>query len=67
MRSTVKQAGSRRVAREYALRELYGINVQINREIEPLPPLANWWSSEDNLSVNREADQFARVDFGSSR
>ncbi len=56
----MKQTGPRRIAREYALRELYADNILNNVGVEALPPVLNWWEVDDSLSVNREANEFAR-------
>lgn len=56
----MKQTGPRHTAREHALRELYGIQLLLDAEIEPLPPIANWWGNEDRLSVTRDAEDLAR-------
>jgi transcription antitermination protein NusB len=56
----MRQTGPRRIAREYALRELYADNILTKVGIEALPPVLNWWEVDDNLSVNREANEFAR-------
>lgn len=58
----MKKSGIRHVAREYALRVLYSMEMrQRSGEENPLPPAPNWWSSEDHLSVLPEAEQFART------
>lgn len=57
----MKQSGPRHIGREHALRELYGIHLLLEAEIDPLPPIANWWGKEDRLNVSREAEDFARL------
>lgn len=56
----MKQSGPRHTAREHALRELYGIQLLLDAEIDPLPPIANWWGKEDCFTVTRKAEDLAR-------
>lgn len=55
----MKQTGPRHAAREFALRELYAVQLLTAAGIEPLPPISNWWGKDDRLYVNREAHDFA--------
>jgi N utilization substance protein B len=57
----MKKSGARHVGREYALRVLYGHEIQRKAGVDPLPPTPNWWSAEDNLSVMRDAEHFAKA------
>ncbi|MBN2329011.1 MAG: transcription antitermination factor NusB [Candidatus Omnitrophica bacterium] len=56
----MKQSGPRHIAREFALRELVGLHFLHDLDIDPLPPVSNWWGKDDRLSVNRDAESFAR-------
>lgn len=55
----MKQTGPRHAAREFALRELYAVQLLTAAGIESLSPISNWWEKDDRLSVNREAHDFA--------
>ncbi|MBD3265437.1 transcription antitermination factor NusB [bacterium] len=60
----MKKSGSRHVAREYALRVLFGQEIlRASGEDSPLPPTPNWWEGEDNLSVMPEAEKYAKTIF----
>lgn len=57
----MRKSGSRHVAREYALRVLYSYEVlKKSGEENPVTPDLHWWRSEDNLSVIKDADTFAK-------
>ncbi len=57
----MKQAGPRHIAREFALRVLYGNNILRGLDSErPLPQTRNWWEPDDKVSVTKEAESFAR-------
>lgn len=58
----MRKSGIRHVAREYALRVLYSFEILKKIEDIPLsPPIANWWTVDDNLSVLPDAEQFAKT------
>jgi transcription antitermination protein NusB len=57
----MRNSGTRHVAREFALRVLYGHEMlKKGDEEKPLSPTANWWTADDNLSVLPEAERFAK-------
>ncbi|MDX9753155.1 MAG: transcription antitermination factor NusB [bacterium] len=58
----MRKSGIRHVAREYALRVLYG--AEIHKKLgEETPPSSfpNWWTVDDNLSVLPDAEKFAKL------
>lgn len=54
----MKHAGPRHVGREFALRILFAFNLE--QEERPMYQTPGWWQPDDSLSVNKEADRFAR-------
>lgn len=57
----MSQAGQRRLAREFALRLLYARDLQNAAGVEWAPKqIANWWRSDDRLSITKPTERFAR-------
>ncbi len=55
----MKASGPRHLAREYALRILYGLDIQKERGIEhPLFPKPNFWEADDKLHITHHAIPF---------
>lgn len=51
----------RHVAREYALRVLYALDLQTQAGLEqPVLPSSNWWHEDDKLHVSQNAERFCR-------
>ncbi len=52
----------RHIAREYALRVLYALDLQTQAGLEqPVLPSSNWWKEDDKLHVSQNSESFCRT------